>query len=193
MRRTAHWRVPLAIVAASVAAEIGGLTVRTALRFERAAIADGELWRLATGHFVHLGAAHLLLNAGALLLLWLLVGKSLTTAGWLAVIAGCLIGIDLGFWFLDPQLTWYVGLSGLLHGMLAAGLVARFRVAAAESLTLGCLVAAKIIYEQVAGPLPGSELSAGGPVVVNAHFYGALAGVTVGLLLRTGDRAEEPI
>jgi rhomboid family GlyGly-CTERM serine protease len=181
------------MVAASVSAEFGGSTSRTLLRLERTAIGDGEPWRLVTGHFVHLGTAHMLLNAGALLLLWLLVGQSLTTAGWLAVIAVCLVGIDLGFWLFDPQLTWYVGLSGLLHGMLAAGLIARYRVAAAESLTLGALLAAKIIYEQVAGPLPGSELSAGGPVVVNAHFYGALAGVAAGLLLRTGDRAAEPI
>lgn len=181
------------MVAASVSAEFGGNASRNLLRFERTAMADGEPWRLVTGHFVHLGAAHMLMNAGALLLVWLLVGQSLTAAGWLVVIAVCLIAIDLGFWWFDPQLTWYVGLSGLLHGMLLAGLVARYRVAAAESLALGCLVVAKIIYEQVAGPLPGSELSAGGPVVVDAHFYGALAGVAVGLLLRTGDWAAEPI
>lgn len=193
MRRMAHWGVPLVMIVASVSAEFGGSSSRTLLRFERTAIADGEPWRLVTGHFVHLGAAHMLMNAAALLLMWLLVGQSLATAGWLVVIAVCLVGIDLGFWLFDPQLTWYVGLSGLLHGMLAAGLIARYRVAAAESLTLGCLLAAKIIYEQVAGPLPGSELSAGGPVVVNAHFYGALAGAAAGLLLRTGDRAAEPI
>ncbi len=181
------------MVAASILAEFGGSSSRALLRFERSAIAEGEPWRLVSGHFIHLGAAHMLMNAAALLLLWLLVGQSLTTARWLVVIAVCLVGIDLGFWLFDPQLTWYVGLSGLLHGMLAAGLIARYRVAAAESLTLGCLLAAKIIYEQVAGPLPGSELAAGGPVVVNAHFYGALAGAAAGLLLRTGDRAAEPI
>ncbi|MEX0977082.1 MAG: rhombosortase [Woeseia sp.] len=193
MRRTAQWRVPLVIAAASVSAELGGSSSRAFLRFERTAIVDAEPWRLVTGHFVHLGPAHMLMNTAALLLLWLLVGQNLTAAGWLVVISACLIGIDLGFWLFDPQLTWYVGLSGLLHGMLAAGLVARYRVAMAESLTLGCLLAAKILFEQVAGPLPGSALSAGGPVVVNAHFYGALAGVAVGLLLRTGDQPAEPI
>ncbi|HEX7718277.1 MAG TPA: rhomboid family intramembrane serine protease, partial [Woeseiaceae bacterium] len=81
MRRTAQWRVPLLILAASVSAEFGGSSSRALLRFERTAIADGEPWRLVTGHFVHLGAAHMLMNAAALLLLWLLVGKSLATAG----------------------------------------------------------------------------------------------------------------
>ena len=31
--------------------------------------------------------------------------------------------IDLGFVLFEPQLDWYVGLSGVLHGALAAGAV----------------------------------------------------------------------
>jgi len=34
------------------------------LRYERAAIAGGEVWRLVSCHFVHLGWAHCLLNVG---------------------------------------------------------------------------------------------------------------------------------
>jgi rhomboid family GlyGly-CTERM serine protease len=193
MRRTAHWQVPVALAAASIAAELGGTTLRGLLRFDREAIANGELWRLLTGHFVHLGVSHMLLNVGAMMLIWLLVGQGLNLHRWLMVIAACLAGIDLAFWYFDPQLSWYVGLSGLLHGMLAAGLVAQFRVAPRESLVLGCLLAGKIVYEQVAGAMPGSEFSAGGPVVVNAHLYGAIAGLVSGLLLRGRDRASEPI
>jgi hypothetical protein len=85
--------------------------------------------------------------------------------------------IDLCFWFLDSGLGWYVGMSGLLHALLVAGIVTRFPVAKGESLALAALIAGKIAWEQLAGPLPGSEISAGGAVVVNAHLYGAIAGI----------------
>ena len=60
--------------------------------------------------------------------------------------------------------------------LFVIGLLAEFR----RDLALSTLVllgfAAKIIFEQIYGPLPGSEQSAGGPVVVDAHLYGAIAG-----------------
>ena len=97
---------------------------------------------------------------------------------------GNVVVIDAGFWFLDRQLVWYVGLSGVLHGMLLAGLVAGWAERKTESLLLAALLLAKLIYEQFMGPLPGSESTAGGAVVVNAHLYGAAGGLFSGLLLR---------
>ena len=46
------------------------------------------------------------------------------------------------------------------------------------------LLVAKISWEQFSGPVPGSELTSGGPVVVDAHLYGALGGVLGGFLVR---------
>lgn len=180
MRTTTHWQVPLVLAAAGVLAAIAGASGQQWLRYDRNSIADGELWRLLTGHVVHLNAAHLALNLAGLLLVWLLVGSCFSALAWSIVIALTLAVIDIGFWFLDPELSWYVGMSGLLHGLLMAGVVARLRDAPGESIALGLLVVAKIAYEQFAGPLPGSEASAGGPVVVNAHLYGTIAGVLAG-------------
>lgn len=189
----AHWGVPFALAASSLLLEAGGDVARAGLRFDRAGIAAGEWWRLLGGHLVHLSPPHMLLNVAALLLLWWLVGSSLTVAGWSLVIAASLACIDLGLWFLDPGLSWYVGLSGLLHGLFAAGLVSRFGSAPVESLVLGTLLAAKLLFEQIAGPLPGSEASAGGAVVVNAHLYGAGGGIVAALALRASVRASLPI
>ena len=184
LRRSTGWWVPLAIAAFSVAVGIAGSSARLLLRYDRPGIADGEFWRFATGHFAHLGTGHLILNIAGLLLVWLLVGSSFTVYSWMFVIAFSVAVIDVGFWFFDPQLEWYVGLSGLLHGMLAAGLLHRLRDMPVESIALGGVIIAKIAYEQFAGPLPGSEASAGGAVVVNAHLYGAIAGVVAAALLR---------
>jgi hypothetical protein len=43
---------------------------------------------------------------------------------------------------------------------------------------------AKLAYETVVGPLPGSEQSSGGTVIVAAHLYGAIAGaITAGVIM----------
>jgi len=39
------------------------------------------------------------------------------------------------------------------------------------------LLGLKLAWEQLAGPLPGSEALSGGPVVVDAHLYGTSAGL----------------
>jgi rhomboid family GlyGly-CTERM serine protease len=127
---------------------------------------------------------HLLLNIAGLAVVWLLVGGGYSLLNWVLVIASSLAVIDLCFWFLDPGLGWYVGMSGLLHSMLVAGIVSRVAAAKGESLALAAIIAVKIAWEQLAGPLPGSELSAGGPVVVNAHLYGVVAGVLAAGVLR---------
>lgn len=176
------WWLPLTLGASSLAAELGGETVRTALRYSRPDIGAGELWRLASGHLVHLGWSHFAMNVAALLLIWLLVGRSFRPLQWLLIIAGVMAGIDAGFWFLDTQLFWYVGLSGVLHGILAGGLVGAWSSSRVEVPLLLLLLAAKLAYEQVFGAMPGSESSAGGAVVVNAHLYGALAGGVAALL-----------
>lgn len=176
----------LAVIA--TLAEFAGASGREWFRYDRTSVADGEWWRLLTGHLVHLNAAHLLLNLTGLVLVWLLVGNRLSAATWASVIAISIASMDLAFWFLDPGLSWYVGMSGLLHGLLLAGVVAGFRSAPFESVVLGLLVVAKITYEQYAGPLPGSEATAGGPVVVNAHLYGAIGGLVSGAALTIRDK-----
>jgi len=49
-----------------------------------------------------------------LLLVWLLVGLHYSTPQWLLVAAVTVLTMDAGFWFLDADMRWYVGLSGML-------------------------------------------------------------------------------
>lgn len=168
-----------AIVALAVLG--GGLT--DGLRFERGAIADGQLWRLVSGHVVHLGVAHAALNAAGLLLITWLVGREYTLRQWLFVTAVTVAFIDSGLWWLLPGLGWYVGLSGVLHGWLAAGVVAQIGRRRSDALLLGALLCGKLIFEALFGALPGSAETAGGPVVIEAHLYGAAGGLVAGLLL----------
>jgi rhomboid family GlyGly-CTERM serine protease len=147
------------------------------LQYERSAVLAGQIWRLWTAHIVHLGWAHFLLNAAGLLLVWLLFRQAASIRAWCGhfIFAGLAIG--MGLLWLNPGLEWYVGLSGILHALFIVGLLVEFRKDAVLSLLVLLGFAAKIIFEQIYGALPGSERSAGGPVVVDAHLYGAIAGV----------------
>ncbi len=164
------------VALACVVAAAWGDAARELLRYDRLAIAGGEVWRLLGGHVVHLGIQHLALNLAGLALVWSLVGRLYGTRQWLLVIAISIVVMDAGFWWLDEGLRWYVGLSGLLHGLLLAGAIRGLRSLPAESIAICVVVVAKLAYEQLAGPLPGAEAAAGGVVVVNAHLYGAAGG-----------------
>jgi len=171
-----------AVIIAAVCLVFGafGDQGREVFRYDRLAIADGEYWRLLTAHFVHLGATHLALNLAGLLLVWLLVGRYYTGIQWLGVLAASIAAVSGGFWFVDTYMLWYVGLSGVLHGLLVAGAIRGFRELPSESAILLVIVAGKLTWEQLAGPLPGSESVSGGNVVVNAHLFGAIGGALAG-------------
>lgn len=163
---------------------------REGLRYDRVWIAGAEGWRLLSGHFTHLGWSHFALNCAGLMLIWYLVGGAYALRSWLLIILVTLATIDMGFWFLNPELNWYVGLSGLLHGLLVAGIASRCRPPNAETIVLALFLVAKLGWEQFGGPVPGSEVASGGPVVVDAHLYGALGGMLGALLVRI--RVEPP-
>jgi rhomboid family GlyGly-CTERM serine protease len=184
------WLVPGAIVIVALALLVSGDAGREWLRFDRTGIAAGEAWRLLTGHLVHLGVTHALLNLVGLALVWFLVGRTFSSRQWLWVIAGSVAAIDVGLWFGNPSLEWYVGLSGLLHGMLSAGIVAGLVARSREAAVLAVVVAGKLAWEQFAGPLPGSEATSGGAVIVDAHLYGVVGATLVAVtMIRVRGRA----
>lgn len=182
------WIAPVALSVVAVLFALGGDVGREWLRYEYDAIGAGELWRLLTGHLVHLGPSHLALNLAGLALILFLVRENLSTGRFLALFLVSTAGIDAGFWLFGPQLEWYVGLSGVLHGLFAGGLVLGFRRRRIETLALLVILAAKLGWEQAVGPLPGSESTAGGPVITEAHLYGAIAGLVAGVFLAVGRR-----
>jgi rhomboid family GlyGly-CTERM serine protease len=193
LRQTTDAWVPvLVLVAASLLLGIGGDAVREWGRYERDGIEAGEIWRLLSGHLVHLGAGHLMLNVAALVAIRLLIAGSLSPAGWAGAMLASVVAIDAGLYFFAAEVRWYVGLSGVLHGLLAAGAIAMLRPYPVIGATLVVGLVVKLGWEQAAGPLPLSEATAGGPVIVAAHLYGALGGGAYALLLRAVRGRTEP-
>ena len=189
----ALWLLPAVFIGLSVLIMLFGAAGQEALRYDRVWIGQGESWRLVSGHFAHLSWSHLAINSAGLLLVWFLVGANHITRSWLIILAVTLAVIDASFWFLSPELYWYVGMSGMLNGLLAAGIVARFPKIDVETLILLLLLIAKITWEQWNGAMPGSETTSGGPVVVDAHLYGAIGGALGALLVRIRVKPPAPI
>ena len=152
----------------------GGPAWMLALRYEREAIAHGQWWRLVTAHWVHLDARHLLLDSAGLVLLWCLYVRELRPAQWLLVLAAATLGVDAGLWWADPGLSWYLGISGLLHGAWAAGALAQWLRGDRRGAIMLAVLAVKLLLEHRGG---ASLLSSGMPVVPLAHLFGALGGL----------------
>lgn len=174
-----RYALPLGIALLALLVAAGGNEAKDALRYDRLAIVSGQGWRVFSAHFAHLGWAHLWMNLAGLALVWILVGNTLSWQRWLAVFLCSCLGVSLGLLAFNPELRWYVGLSGVLHGLLCAGSIMGIRQGDGRSWPLLILVWGKLIWEQLAGPLPGSAATAGGAVIVDAHFYGALAGTLI--------------
>src|SRR5690606_32186414 len=123
----------LALALVSAVLSFMGGPSSPALRYERDFLLE-QPWRLLSGHLVHLGTSHLLLNLAGLLMIAWVFAPGLAALQWLWLLLGSLVVIDAGFWLLEPQLAWYVGLSGVLHGLLLGaallddGLEKRMRV-----------------------------------------------------------------
>jgi rhomboid family GlyGly-CTERM serine protease len=160
---------------------LGGEAARLGLRYERAALAQGQLWRLISAHWVHLNLRHAVVNVAGLALLWALFARDFSPRQWLLIVAAALIAIDAGLWFLDSTVQWYVGSSGVLHGILAAGTLAHLKRREPDGWVLAALLAGKLLYEQRVGPLPFSGST---DVVVDAHLFGVIGGLAAALALK---------
>jgi rhomboid family GlyGly-CTERM serine protease len=153
-----------------------GDSVTGLLRYERGAIAAGGWWRLLTAHVVHLDLHHLVLNELGLVLMWALFAEDYDAVDWLTVVLAGALAISSGLWWLSPRVGWYVGASGVLHSVMAAGAANHLVRRLWDRWLLIVALAGKLLWEHFAGhDQPG--------IVVDAHLYGALGGFLVGAAL----------
>ncbi|MGH8401624.1 MAG: rhombosortase [Gammaproteobacteria bacterium] len=176
-----RWWPLLIVVVPCILLAFGGEPLREALRYDREAILGGAWWRLFSGNFVHLGWGHLAEDMAGCILLWLLFEDVLPTWQFPLVIAIGALGVGIGLLAGDPELHWYVGISGALNTIWILGAMRLMQKGDGIGWLLGLFLLAKLIYEQALGPLPWSETTTGGAVVVDAHLYGAFAGALIGL------------
>ena len=155
-------------------------TARSVLEYHRAE--PQQVWRFFTGHLLHSNHWHLVMNLGALLLMLMLHQLHYQLKSFvLLLLSGCL-GISILLYLFSPQIQIYVGLSGWLHCFISLGalLDIRHKIQSGWLILLG--VIAKVTYEQWQGP--DMELAAliDANVAIDAHLYGVICGLLLGLL-----------
>jgi rhomboid family GlyGly-CTERM serine protease len=146
------------------------------LRYDRSAIAAGGWWRLLTAHIVHLDVHHLVLNELGLVLMWSLFAEDYDAVEWCTIVLSGALAISCGLWWLSPRVGWYVGASGVLHTVMAAGTAKHLAERSWDRWILIIGLCVKLAWEQW-GRAPAPL------IVVDAHLYGACSGFVVGAAL----------
>lgn len=176
-RISVHWNhsLWLVIFVLSLSLQAGGHV--SSWRYDQQLISSGDYWLLLSGHLVHLNWAHWGLNMAGLAIVALFFSPHGNVVQWLSVSIISAFCVGLGLYWLNPEVTHYVGLSGVLHGLFIYGAIRETRIYPASGYALLALLVGKLIWELMNGPLPGSEELTSGRVITDAHFYGALGGL----------------
>lgn len=170
-RRTALACMTIGLVICALMA--GGQVWIESLRYDRLGIEQGQWWRILSGHLVHASWPHTGLNLAGLVLIALLFPEPIAAWAWGLRLLVLSTGISGLIYWLVPELGWYVGLSGVLHGFFVLGFWWLFRQGDRFSLLLLVILLGKLIWEHFAGPITSNEALVGVPVLVEAHSYGA--------------------
>lgn len=168
------WLVPGLLMLLLLLTELLGDWGRTLLAYDRRLILDGQWWRLLSGNFVHLGWYHLMLNELGLAVLVLLCPEPLSVGAWLRRILFLSVFMSSCLLLFVPELSRYVGMSGVIHGLFVLGLLPQVR--RGDLIASGCLLylVGKIGWELFAGAPVSDESAIGGHVVTESHLYGVV-------------------
>ncbi len=176
-----HFLPPLIISLLALICYVFDQQLSDMLIFDRAAIATGEFWRTLTAHFFHTNINHLLLNLGAALLLWSLHGHFYQLKNYAITFAICSLGTSMGIYLFTPEINYYVGLSGVLHGIFVWGAMMDIANKEKTGYLLFIGVWLKIGHEQFFGASKDVEAMIGANVAIDAHLFGALSGLFITL------------
>ncbi|MFP5069338.1 rhomboid family intramembrane serine protease [Pseudonocardia nantongensis] len=134
-------------------------------------VADGEVWRLVTAGFLHIGPLHLAFNMIALWIIGREVESVLGRARFLAVYGAALLGGSAAVMLFGAAGTPVAGASGAVFGLMGAlvVLLRRLRIPAGQAFTI---IAVNVAISVV---VPGISLT--------AHLGGLVVGALVTMVL----------
>ncbi|PTQ90992.1 rhombosortase [Agitococcus lubricus] len=143
--------------------------------YQRPLIEAGHYYLLLTGHFVHLNTIHLGLNTLGLILVLLLFDRVYRWYEWLAWLFSSAIAVSLMMYYCLPTVTYYVGLSAVLHSLYVAGAMRLLLTPERQFAgVLLVLVSIKLFVENMG---MGDSLTArliDGHVLTESHLFGAI-------------------
>jgi len=140
-------------------------------------VAEGELYRLVTGGFLHSGLIHIGFNMFALYFLGRMLEPSIGTPRFVGIYVASLLGGAFGALLLDPN-ALTIGASGAVFGIFGATFViARGRGIDSVASTIGVIL------------LLNLAISFGSPrISLGGHLGGLFAGAICALVIMAGER-----
>lgn len=148
------------------------------LLYQRESVLAGEAWRLWTGNFVHTNANHLLLNLGGFWVFLLLCAHTLSLKFLISSIIFCALSVGIGLLLFNPAIIWYAGFSGIQYGLLlAGGICLLLEGETIYGAALLVLITGKLLLDAFTGAEQLSQSLINAPVIQQAHWYGAVAGM----------------
>lgn len=161
-------------------------TLAAAMELDRAALQQGEVWRLLTGHLAHWSGEHLFWDVAVFAVVGIACERR-SRSRYACCLMAAALAIGVGVLTVCPELLKYRGLSGVdcaLFAYLIADLVAersRKGQPVGVLLLLGAILIAKIIWELGTGGALFVQSDVMVPVP-ESHAIGAVAGVSVAIL-----------
>ncbi|QOL24723.1 rhombosortase [Thalassotalea sp. LPB0316] len=177
-----QWFIPVLVSLIALICFIFESHLFGSLGYSHMAISEGQVWRLLSGHFFHANDNHLIMNLMGLWCLWLLHGDYYHYRNMAALYLISAITTGLGMFYFDPDVEIYVGLSGILHGVLIWGALKDIQHKYNMGYLLLFATIGKIGFEQYFGASDEVVKLIEMNVAVNAHLFGAIGGVLAYLL-----------
>lgn len=182
IKQSPDWRylgaiIPLMVVLQAIGPEY--------FRYESDWMATGQVWRLISAHWVHVGWIHLGLNA-----LGLVICVSLTSPGWSArrwLVTTLIMGLVISILVTvnNPDIRDYAGHSGILYGLYVLGAFSLYRRDRLIAVLIIAAILVKIGMEQFAPFDFDTGKLIGATVIVDAHLYGLLSAIAIALVWST--------
>ena len=182
-RVSLHWNHGLWLLLLLLSALLQVTDQVASWRYDRDLIGLGQYWLLFSGNIVHLNWTHWALNMAGLGIVAFFFSAYGNLLQWLTVILISMLFVTIGMYWMNPEVTTYVGLSGVLHGLFIYGALREIRTYPLSGYTLLVLLIGKLAWEFFNGAMPGSEEMTSGHVITDAHLYGEIGGLVVASLL----------
>jgi len=154
-------------------------------RYQRDWTQSGQAWRVLSAHWVHVGWAHLALNAAGLAICVTLTTPNWSLRRWLLQSLCMSAVISMLCTLQNPEINWYAGFSGVLFGLYFLAACDLYRRDRLIAVLVAAAIVIKVMLEQFTSLDIDSSALIGARVVVDAHLYGLLTAIAIALVWST--------
>ena len=151
--------------------------------YQRQLLEQGQLWHLFSGHFAHLNGKHLILNLIAWIIIFFLGISYLSPLRWIILLLILSLTISAGLYYFIPEVTYYGGLSGVLHGYFAYILVMWIKNQQKFAWIILFLLIIKTLVENFSDTGSSTAEYLNIQVVTEVHLIGVIVGTLSALLI----------